>query len=167
MALYLLIDLLTYLLIYFYLLLHVRSKRRFHDRTIRLNSSDGMAGVHVIQRWWPFVYSGLYSQPYLTLCGIHRLSQCTVRALLCSSLTDVIAAYPAATANRNCSVSSPGLATQLDGEKERRKGDTTRRLAVRPPDVAMVKVRVTRKRRRDRCWQTTEYTYYFDCLFTR
>ena len=32
---------------------------------------------------------------------------------------------------------------------ERRKGDTIRRLRVRPPDVAMVKVRMTTKRRRD------------------
>ena len=32
---------------------------------------------------------------------------------------------------------------------ERRKGDTIRRLGVSPPDVAMVKVRVTTKRPRD------------------
>ena len=104
-----------------------------------------------MQGRWPPVYSGANSLPYLPSSGINRLYQCTVRAMLCNSLSDAIVASTAATANGNGPVFSPCLCqTRRDGEKDRRKGDTTPRLGVRPPDVAMVKIRVITKRRRDK-----------------
>ena len=80
---------------------------------------------------------------------------------------DAIAASTAVTANRYGSVLSPCLClTRRNGEEQRRKSDTARRLGVRPPDVTMVTVRVTMKRRRDRLMHLDWHViaYYFNCF---
>ena len=80
------------------------------------------------------------------------LLRCIISALLISLRNSSIVLVQRACSSlqqKRTAPSSLPVSAERDG-MERRKGDTTRRLGIRPSGVARVKVQVTTKRRRDR-----------------